>query len=62
MQFKDLCVRPENELDEQFIEAEMEFLIDVSIKKQKQYRDKHEYAAVVKQRYLTWLYENRNDG
>ena len=62
MRFKDLCIQPDNELDEKFIEEEMNFLIDVSIKKQNLYKNVSSYAAVVKQRYLTWIYETQFDG
>jgi len=40
----------------------MDFLINISIHNQDKYRNMHDYAAVVKQRYLTWLYENRENG
>ena len=62
MIFKHLCVQPENELDERFIEEEMKFLIDVSIKNQKLYKDINSYATVVKQKYLTWICENIENG
>jgi len=61
MRFKNLCVQPDNELDERFIEEELDFLIDVSIHNQHKYKDSSMYAAVVKQRYLTWLFESTND-
>lgn len=59
MKFKHLCIQPDTELDEQFIEEEIGFLIDISIRNQDKYKNKYKYAAAVKQRYLTWIFETQ---
>lgn len=62
MIIKDLCVQPESKLDELFIESEMKFLIEVSIHKQKEFKNKNKYSSTIKQRYIEWLMENYQDG
>jgi len=59
MIYKDFCIQPETKIDEEFIEQEMDFLIEVSIKNQELYKDTASYAAVVKQRYSTWFCKNK---
>ena len=55
MIYKDFCMDPENKLDEEFIDSELDFLIDVSIKHADRIKDKTEYATIVKERYKLWL-------
>ena len=62
MIYKDFCVRPENDLDEKFIEREIKFLIKVSILNQQEIKDAREYAKIVSDKYLIWLLKEATNG
>lgn len=47
-------VVPENEIDELFVEEEMDFLIKVCIRENKIYKDFSEFKSVIKERYNLW--------
>jgi len=61
MIIKDLCVQPENELDELFIESEIKFLIDISIHKQKEFKDITKYSDIIQQHYTKWVIDSKRD-
>jgi len=53
--YKNFCIIPENAIEEEFIEHEIKFLIDVSIHKQHEIKDKDTYIKIVKNRFIDWL-------
>lgn len=55
MIYKDFCIQPETELDEEFVESEIKFLLDVSLRRQDEIKNAIEYAYIIKQHYKIWL-------
>jgi|AntAceMinimDraft_10_1070366.scaffolds.fasta_scaffold177356_3 hypothetical protein len=55
MVYKDFYVQPENDLDEEFVDQEIDFLIKVSILERQEIKDAGEYAKIVKAKYINWL-------
>lgn len=55
MIYKDFCIQPENELDEEFIDSEIKFLLEVSVHKQREIKNELEYTNIIKNHYKIWL-------
>jgi len=55
MQIKEFYIVPENKLDETFIDDEMSFLIDVSIRQRDKFTSVSEYIDKINNRYDLWL-------
>ena len=55
MRYSNFFIIPESELDEKYIEDEMSFLIDKSIHKRSNFKDKYEYAEIIKTHYANWM-------
>jgi hypothetical protein len=55
MLIKDFYVVPENNVDERFVDEEIGFLIDVSIRNRNSFKNDMEYKEVVEERYNSWL-------
>ena len=55
MQIKDFCVVPENELDNEYVEEEMDFLLEVSIRRQHEIGSVEKYREIVEEHYANWL-------
>jgi hypothetical protein len=58
MLIKDFYVVPENNVDEKFVDEEIGFLIDVSIRNRNSFKNNMEYKEVVEERYNSWLEKN----
>jgi hypothetical protein len=58
MLIKDFYVVPENNVDERFVDEEIGFLIDVSIRNRNSFKNDMEYKEVVEERYNSWLEKN----
>jgi len=54
MKIKDLYVIPETDMDLQFVEEEIGFLLNLSIYNDKVYSDRNEYKRLVKTRFDFW--------
>jgi len=62
MKYSDFFVIPETDLDEKFVDEEIKFLIDKSIYKREEFKNKHEYAKSIRAHYDSWLYKNISVG
>lgn len=54
MLIKEFYVIPENEIDELFIDEEMSFLIDVSIKNRSSINSVEDYKKLIENKYNAW--------
>ena len=54
MLIKEFYVIPENEIDELFIDEEMSFLIDISIKNRNAIDSIEEYKKLIENKYNAW--------
>jgi hypothetical protein len=58
MLIKDFYVVPENNIDERFVDEEIGFLIDVSIRNRSRFNSVEEYIEVVEKKYNDWVKSN----
>jgi len=58
MLIKDFYVVPENNIDERFVDEEIGFLIDVSIRNRRKFNSVDEYVEVVERKYNDWMKSN----
>lgn len=54
MKIKNFYIIPESRLDDQFIDEELDYLLEISLHRRNEIKTKEEYEKLVIQRFNSW--------